>query len=410
VERLKIIAFTHKTVGVGELSKFNFDEQTLHQKLAQLKKNLPINELMILSTCNRYEFIMATNVDISKQFIADFFSTYFSGNENLTNWAVYNAIVMQGEAALLHLFNVASSVDSLVVGEREIITQVRGAYEDYSKQNFTGDFIRMVINKTIEAAKDVYTQTNIARNPVSIVSLAYRKLKSLNVKTDARFLIIGAGVTNTAMCKYLKKHGFKNFVVFNRTLSNAEILAADLNANAHTLADLKNYQLGFDVMVTCTGAPHAIINPEIYTSLTGNDKTKKIVIDLAVPNDLDAAITENYDVNIIAVNNLQEIATENLREREKELAQCEKILSAKAEEFKLLLKERKVELAMSEVPRKVKEIREIAVNEIFAKEIEQLDAPSKETLEKIIAYLEKKYISVPMKMAKEILIEETANR
>jgi glutamyl-tRNA reductase len=108
----------------------------------------------------------------------------------------------------------------------------------------------------------------------------------------------------------------------------------------------------------------------------GDDKSKKVVIDLAIPNDLDAEILNNYDVNLIAVNNLQEVAKENLQAREKELEACKTIIDKNIEEFKQIIKARKVELAMSEVPKKVKEIRETAMNEVFAKELSSMDAES----------------------------------
>nr|MBA3706089.1 glutamyl-tRNA reductase [Bacteroidota bacterium] len=202
--------------------------------------------------------------------------------------------------------------------------------------------------------------------------------------------------------KYLKKHQFSNFTVFNRTLANAERLATALNGKAFPLSELANYKKGFDIIVTCTGSSESIITPDLYKNLVGTDKSKKIVIDLAIPNDLDAEILNNYDVNLIAINNLQEIAKENLQAREQELQACKIIIEKNIEEFKQLLKTRKVELAMSEVPRKVKQIRETA-NEVFAKELKNLDVESKEVLDKILSYMEKKYISVPMKMAKEIL-------
>ena len=301
------------------------------------------------------------------------------------------------------MFNVASSLDSLVVGEREIITQVRNSYDKCSQIGVTGDVVRLAVKKTIEVAKDVYTHTNIAKNPVSVVSLAYRRLRELNIKQDARFIIIGSGVTNTTMAKYLKKHQFSNFTVFNRTLANAEVLANELKGKAYPLSELKNYKQGFDIIVTCTGAAESVITPEIYKSLVGDDKSKKVVIDLAIPNDLDAEILNNYDVNLIAVNNLQEVAKENLLAREQELTACNEIIEANIDEFKQILKTRKVEQAMSEVPKKVKEIRQVA-NELFASELSSLDVQSKEVLDKILAYMEKKYISVPMKMAKDILL------
>jgi len=402
----KIIAFTHKTLQLSEVGKFHLDESLLENRLQTLKSNAQLSELMYLSTCNRVEFLLATSQDISPEFLHHFFAQFNpSWEKEEIDFACNSCLIFEGENALNHLFDVASSIDSLVVGEREIITQVRNAFEQSKKFGLTGDLIRLAIQKTIETAKRIYTETNIARHPISVVSLAYRKLKELNVPLNARFLIIGTGITNTNMAKYLKKHGYSNFVLFNRTLKNAEKLAAELNAKAFALSDLKNYFSGFEVILTCTGAAEAIITKDIYTSLLQNDTAKKVVIDLAVPNDLDAAILTSYDINLIAVNNLQSVAEQNLKERQKELNACVKITSESTKEFRQILKTRKVELAMSNVPKKVKQIRENAINKVFAKDLEQLDDSSKQLLEKIIFYMEKKYISVPMKMAREIIIE-----
>ncbi|MES2398242.1 MAG: glutamyl-tRNA reductase [Bacteroidota bacterium] len=409
MNKVKIIAFTHKITDINDIGKLHIEENALQGRLAFLKQEADLDELLYLSTCNRVEFMLSNNESINTTYLKKFFTAFNPDwTESEINWAIENAQVFEGDDALRHLFNVASSIDSLVVGEREIITQVRNAYEKCSEFNLTGDLIRLAIKKTVETAKDVYTHTNIARNPVSVVSLAYRKLRELNVKQDARFLIIGSGVTNTTMAKYLKKHKFANFTIFNRTLANAQKLAEELNGTAYTLSELKNYNKGFDIIVTCTGAAESIITPAIYKSLVAEDRSKKVVIDLAIPNDLDAEILNNYDVNLIAINNLQEVAKENLQAREQEMDACSTIIEKNIIEFKQLLKTRKVELAMSEVPKKMKEIRETA-NEVFAKEILSLDSGSKEVLDKILSYMEKKYISVPMKMAKAILIEDIKN-
>lgn len=411
MNRFKIIAVTHKNFDISDIGKFHIDEKEWSARLSDLKTKMGINEFMFLSTCNRVEFLLNTSQNINKDFIEKFILAVYPEirKEDLEK-TISSALVFENSEALEHLFNVASSLDSLVVGEREIITQVRNAYELCHKLDLTGDLLRLVIQKTIECAKEVYTKTNIANKPVSIVSLAYRKLKELHVKPDARFLIIGAGVTNSTMGKYLKKHGLTNFVVFNRTLSNGEKLANELGGEAFSLGELKNYKNGFDVIVSCTGSSQPIITKEIYSSLLGNDKNRKIIIDLAVPGDLDSEVHKHFDVNLISIENLKIIAEQNLREREKEMDACKKIISHHIAEFNQLFKERKVELAMSDVPKKVKEIRETAVNEVFAKDIEKLDEQSKETLDKIISYLEKKYISVPMKMAKEILIDEASTK
>ncbi|HRG53648.1 MAG TPA: glutamyl-tRNA reductase, partial [Bacteroidia bacterium] len=404
MERIKIIAFTHKTANLNDIGKLHIQEDALKSRLEALKKAAALDELFYLSTCNRVEFILSTSQNIDAPFLNNFFAAFDpTWTTAQLNWAVETAQVFTGDDALRHLFYVASSIDSLVVGEREIITQVRNAYETCNTIGITGDLIRLAIKKTIEVAKEVYTHTNIAKNPVSVVSLAYRKLRALNVKQDARFLIIGSGITNSTMAKYLKKHQYSNFTIFNRTLENAQKLAAELKGKAYPLTELTNYKEGFDIIVTCTGASGSVITKEIYTSLVGNDHSKKVVIDLAIPNDLDAEILNSYDINLIAINNLQEVAKENLLAREQELEACKVIVEKNIEDFKQIIRTRKVELAMSEVPEKIKAIRETA-NGVFAKELEGLDAGSKEVLDKILAYMEKKYISVPMKMAKEILI------
>ncbi|HET7819670.1 MAG TPA: glutamyl-tRNA reductase [Bacteroidia bacterium] len=406
MNRLKIIAITHKSFNISDIGQFHIEAGHLENgMLGVVKTKMGIDELMFLSTCNRVEFLLSTARSINKDFLREFIQAIYPQLKNGSlEKAIDSVLVFEGQQALKHLFGVSSSIDSLVVGEREIITQVRNAYELCKKLNLTGDMIRITVQKAVECAKEVYTHTNIARHPVSVVSLAYRKLRDLNIKLDAKILIVGSGVTNASMAKYLKKHGFTNFVIFNRTLANAQKLANELNGKAFPLTELKQYRQGFDMIVTCTGAAEAIITKEIYTALIGNDKGKKVVIDLAIPNDLDAAILKTYDVHVIGVNTLQEIAKKNLAEREKELVLCEKIINDNMNGFEQELKERKVELAMSNVPKKVKEIKDTALNEVFAKEINKMDETSKETLEKVISYLEKKYISMPMKMAKEIML------
>ena len=284
MNKFKIIAFTHKTTDVNDIGKLHVEDHIVSEKLALVKAVMDIEELLYLSTCNRVEFMISVDQEIDDTFLEGFFKAFNENwNAEYIDWVLNNVQVFEGEDALRHLFNVASSIDSLVVGEREIITQVRSAYEKCNGYGLTGDLIRLVVKKTIETAKEIYTETNIARNPVSVVSLAYRKLRSLNVKKDSRFIIIGSGVTNTTMAQYLKKHKFANFTIFNRTLDNAQKLAAELNGKAFPLSELNNYKEGFDIILTCTGSAQSVITPELYTSLIGNDKSQKIVIDLAIP-------------------------------------------------------------------------------------------------------------------------------
>lgn len=407
LNNFKIIAFTHKNTDLKDLGKFHIDQADWSGRLEHLKQALDLKELMYLSTCNRVEFLFWNQTEICQAFLKSFFKNFnLNWEDEELDWAVKHAMVFEGEQALEHFLNVASSIDSLVVGEREIITQVRNSFDISRELGLSGDFIRLLIRKTIETAKQVYTQTAIASKPVSVVSLAYRKLKELNVKLDAKFLIVGAGQANSAMAKYLKKHKFKNFTVFNRTLSNAEKLADELKGEAYPLSSLSEFKKGFDVLITCTGAAELIITKEIYKTLVGDDSGKKIVVDLAIPNDFDTSITNEYPLHLIEVESLKAIAEENLQKRHKELDACRNIIAENIVEFRQMLKTRQVERAMSEVPKKVREIKEMALSTVFAKEIGSLDSQSKEVLDKVLAYMEKKYISMPMKMAKEIFLDD----
>ena len=402
-----IIAFTHRNLGVSEIGKLHIEDGKQQTCLTLLKESIGLEELLFLSTCNRVEFVFCTDNTPDYSYLKIFFKTLYPefSTEQIDYYAK-NADVFSQIDAVEHLLCVASSIDSMVVGEREIITQVRTAFDASKKMGLTGDFIRLVIKQTIETAKKVYTETNIATKPVSVVSLAYHKLRDMNISLNARILIIGAGTTNTNMARFLRKHGFKNFVVFNRTLSKAESLAKDLNGKAYPLEELSSFVGGFDVIITCTGSESHIISPEIYNQLLQGESERKVVIDIALPQDLDPRIIEEHSVTHISVEVLQKISNSNLKERSKEIQHVEEIITEALFDFKHLHKVRTVELAMRSVPQKVKEIRETAVNEVFKTDLELLDDNSREVLDKIIGYMEKKYMSVPMLMAKEILLKK----
>jgi glutamyl-tRNA reductase len=402
---LKVIAFTHKQIELKELGKLVICEDNLTAKLQKVKAQFDIPEIFYLATCNRVEFVMATNRVVDKDFAEQFINAL-----DIDICSKYMGVFMGGASfyedneALNHLLRTSCSLESLVVGEKEILAQVRKAYECCREAGLTGDYLRMVMNTVVKTAKEVYTHTNISKKPISVVSLAYRKLKDLNQCSNARVLIIGAGETNRNISKYLQKHKFSNFAVFNRTLSKAKQLAADLNGEAYDLEALKTYNKGFDVIITCTSSVQPIITTEIYQTLLNGETGKKTIVDLAIPNDTAPEVLDAYPVNFIEVHSLNEVAKNNLKERYEELVHAEKIIEQNIAEFLPLLKQRRIELAMREVPEKIKEIRQTAVTAVFADEVQGMDQQSRAVLEKVLNYMEKKYISVPMIMAKEILI------
>lgn len=406
LNQLHTVAFTHRNFEVDTIGKLHIALDEQQARLLPIKQQFQLEELLMLSTCNRVEFSLVSAEEIDAPFLHAFLSAIYPtfDSEFLTSF-VLKLEHYQGMRAVDHAMSVASSVDSMIIGEREIITQVRQAYEHCTAIGLTGDLLRILNRHVVETAKKVYTRTSISTKPVSVVSLAYHQLKNLQIPLDARFLIIGAGMTNTTMGRFLKKHGFKHFAVFNRTLAKAERLAEELGGTAHDLHALNTYSKGFDVIICCTGADHHIITPSLYAQVLQGEQKQKTVIDMAIPQDLDPVITQQHAVKHISVGFLQKISNENLKERAKELAHVEEILAEAYTEFQQILQVRQVELAMRAVPEEIKRIKSDAINEVFKEEINSLDPQSREVLEKILGYVEKKYIAGPMKLAKEILVQ-----
>lgn len=405
MKNLKVIAFTHKHVDLKDLGNLVICNEELESRLINLKNSFDIPEIFYIGTCNRVEFVFYGAHELKPEFIKEFMHklNFCVPSERLECF-LGQVNTYEGIDALKHLLRMSCSLESLVVGEKEILAQVRKAYERCRQSGFTGDFMRMVMERLVKTAKEVYTHTRISRNPVSVVSLAYRKLREIKFE-HPRILIIGAGETNQNIAKYLQKHCFSNFVVFNRTLSKAQALSAELNGRAFPLSELPHYREGFDILITCTGAPEPIVASPLYESLLNGETDRKVIVDLAIPNDIHPDVIQNHPVHYIEVSGLQAIASKNLDERYEELAHAEQIIADNIREFLPVLKQRRVELAMREVPEKVKEIRSFALNEVFATEVGSLDANSRLVLEKVMDYMEKKYIKVPMVMAKDILVK-----
>lgn len=407
MEDFHILAFTHRQLEVNQIGWLHIAPDDQKDRLQALKKAFGFEELMYISTCNRVEFIIRTPESVDEEKVGTIISFLFPDyNDEKTELFATNAEIYRGASAVEHLIKVTSSVDSMIIGEREIITQVRKAYQACKGFEITGDGIRLLIRFTVETAKKVYTETNIAQRPVSVVSLAYHTLKGKDVPLDARIIVVGAGVTNTNMSRFLKKHGFTNFAVFNRTLSKAERLAGQLKGKAFPLTNLSTYDKGFDVLITCTGADQSIIDENIYTQLLQGDESSKIIIDLAIPNDMHEDVINHHVIDYISVDFLQKISSKNLEKRAREIIHVEEIIQEAVEDYKSLFRERQIELAMRIVPEKVKEIKSNALDHVFAKELESLDDSSRETMQRIMDYMEKKYMSMPMKMAKEILLKK----
>ena len=368
-------------------------------------------ECFFITTCNRAELVFVAN-DARASQARDLVNTWRPdlGSSERAH-AAQAAVVFEGDEAVRHLMAVASSLESLVVGEREILAQVRDQYQHCKLLGLTGDHLRLLMKQVVVTAKRVYTETAIASRPVSVVSLAYRALRDHGVKKDARFLVIGAGKTCADMCRYLSKHGFKDLHIFNRTLSKAEALVQEVGGEAYPLDTLTAFDEGFDVIVSGIGRGTPIVDRELFAALhssaaAGGGREGVLLVDLALPHDITTDCMGDVPAHLIRIEDLQAQAEENKAGRYEEIGACASIIEEGVREFRELASERHVERAMRSVPEEVKALRERAVKEVFAKDIASLDERSREVLTAVLDHMERKYISVPMILAKRIILEE----
>ena len=265
LSRLHILALTHQRLPLEAVGKFHLEENTLKETGARLKESGLVEECFFITTCNRAElvFVSAAEGVRTDALLQQWRPQLDNGTHDM---ALRAAVLHSGAEAVTHLISVASSLESLVIGEREILAQVRDQYERARLAGLTGDALRLLMKQVVITAKRVYTETGIANRPVSVVSLAYRALRDHGVRKEARFLIIGAGKTCADMCLYLAKHGFKDLHIFNRTLSKAEALVKNVGGEAYPLDTLVAFDEGFDVIISGVGRGTPIVDAELFSA------------------------------------------------------------------------------------------------------------------------------------------------
>ncbi|MFT6726289.1 MAG: glutamyl-tRNA reductase [Flavobacteriales bacterium] len=387
------------------IGNFLLPDEGRVEMLENIKVKFGMTELYYLCTCNRVELLVVGNENITQESAMSIIGELWQGKSQGFKLDAEELILLNGEASVERLMRISSSLDSMLIGEQEIITQLRKAADFCRVNKISGDTIRLTMKKVIETGKRCFTETSISENPVSIAFLAWQRLQSRNISTNARIILVGAGQIITSFSKFLVKAGYRNVTVANRSLEAAQGVARMFGGKGIGLEDLHNYEGGFDVLVSCTGATEAVVDLIMYKKLVGSDDSHKLLVDLALPYDVDQDILLECNVDYVNMHSIQKTVENNLGLRRQEIGACEAIIAESMADYHLVVEQRRVEVAMREIPQQIRDIKTIAVEQVFSKEIEKLDPEARETLTNVLAYMEKKYISVPMKMAREVITE-----
>lgn len=400
-----ILTLTHRDAPLEMIANAVVPGATADFALPAIKSAMDWDELMYLATCNRVTFVFYTQNKVDQDLAQTFLSRLRPELSTAQLEATASRMrLLHGADAVTHLLEVAASMDSLVIGEREIIRQLKLAYEQSREWKITGDHLRLLHEFTIETAKEIYTHTGIGRKALSVVALAFNAMLKTGLKNNARLLMIGAGETNTLFGKFLVKAGFNQVTVFNRSYDKARALAEPNGWRAFPLDELAYYSEGLDAIVVCTGATEPILTPDLYRALLGEDMSPKIVVDLSIPHNVAKETIAQFPVQYVEIEGLKEVANENLAYREQERLRAAELIAERLYDFRERWHERQVERAFAHVPEEVRAVKERALNEVFGKEFAALDPAAQELVQRMLGYMEKKCVAIPIKAAKAVAL------
>jgi glutamyl-tRNA reductase len=328
-----VVGLSHKTAPLEIRENVAFASNRIEQPLREVVALPDIAEAVILSTCNRVEIYAATR-DIAggmariKRFLADYHHIPFDNLEP-------HLYGYHSEDAIRHVFRVAASLDSLVMGEPQILGQVKSAYGYAAEYKTSGVILNRFLHKAFSVAKRVRTETRIASSAVSVAFAAVELAKKIfGELTDKTVILIGAG----EMCELAAKHfingGIRGIMIANRTFERAEKLAAEFDGRAVNFNDLFDHLHKADIVLSSTGAPQHIIKPKDVAEVIRRRKLKPMFfIDIAVPRDIDPKVNELENVYLYNTDDLQCVVESNLRQRAAEAGKAEEIVNQEIARF-----------------------------------------------------------------------------
>jgi glutamyl-tRNA reductase len=307
-----ILGINHKTAPVALREKVAFGEDRLAAALRALREEMGVSEALILSTCNRTEVYWSGPASGAE--LSQWLERHHGDNLDLAA----SLYIHQESRAVEHAFSVASGLDSMVLGEVQILGQLKDAYRIAQESGSTGPILNKLFQAAFSAAKRVRTETRIGANAVSLasatVSLARRVYEDLSAHN---VLMIGAGDMNALTARHFVSAGIKRMVIANRTLETAQALADELKAHAVSLGDLDKELTESDIVISCTASPLPLISKRaVEAAIRARRRRPIFMVDMAVPRDIEPEVAELEDVYLFSIDDLQQLVDENIQQRE----------------------------------------------------------------------------------------------
>jgi len=327
------IGLNHKTAPVSVRERVTFPVDELHGILQQLTTDTGISEAAILSTCNRTEMFCCSNDDQDKRDnVIDWFHHFHRLNPGEVAPYLYTH---PDRSAVQHLLRVASGLDSMILGEPQILGQIKDAYIMAKRAGTMGQCLNRLFEHTFQVAKQVRTDTAIGSSPVSVAFAAVNLSKQIfSTLSGHAGLLIGAGETIELVARHLRENGIEDLIIANRTLARAETLVNEVSGMAITLQEIPDYLHRADIVISSTASPLPILGKgAVERAIKLRKHRPMLMVDIAVPRDIEPEVGELNDAYLYTVDDLQEIIDEGLKSRQEAALQAEEIIETQSAQF-----------------------------------------------------------------------------
>ena len=378
-----MIGCSHKNAAVEFREQISFSPQQVELALADFRQHYPAAELVLLSTCNRVELYTAASDPADCPGAGQIIEFLANARQMMPDQLLDRVVHRTNNEVVQHLFTVASALDSMVVGEAQILSQVKQAYDSATSIGTAGPLMHAAFQAASRVAKRVQHETAIHRRRVSIPSVAVGEVTPEFFETlvDKKVLLIGAGEMGSETLRYLRDAGAKDITIVNRSADRSQRLAEDFGGRAAPWDSLSEQMIRADLIVSTTGATEAVVTLEQFRAVhAARYERLLLILDLAVPRDFQAEIGDLPGVYLYSVDDLQASADRNRREREREWPKAQRIVEEETELFVASLNTR----ATGPVIRKLREQAEqIKVSELerLLKRLERVEGQEQQQAE-----------------------------
>jgi glutamyl-tRNA reductase len=389
--RLALLGWSFRGAGVSVRERVAFTADEVREALTDLLKRGVISEGVIVSTCHRSEIYSFASDESSRDGLTRYLSEWRGLDQAELEGSCFHRV---GGDAARHLFRVAAGLDSLALGESEVLGQVRQALSLARESGSTRAVMHRLFESAVAAGKRVRAETEIARHPLSVSSIGFElAMKVFGDLSQRRVLVIGAGETGSLFARHAVEAGVLGPVIVNRTASRAQELASSVNGRAVAWERLSTEVPQADVVVSATSSPEPLVTrAQVESAMRERRGRPMLFLDLAVPRDIAPDVAEVYNVFSYSIDDLEEVANENRARRAKEVPVAEKIVEEELEDYLAWLSNLSVVPTVTQWRRRMEELRDL--------ELERAPAAERERLRGLLDAFSARILHEPMRRLK----------